>query len=177
MERHPRSPRLLVALVLALPIGWNRARAERGAGLRTFPLVAMASCGFVQTAVSVLGHGVVNQANILQGVITGVGFIGAGAIIKRGRRRYRARHCGQRLDCRDNRRGGRYGYYDIGLILAAANLTVLVLRARFRASLSASESDAHGIAQIVRVGWYREVAVKSMDSHAVRAVLVAERSL
>jgi putative Mg2+ transporter-C (MgtC) family protein len=56
---------LLVAFLLALPIGWNRARAEQGAGLRTFPLVAMASCGFVQTGISVLGAGVVNQANIM----------------------------------------------------------------------------------------------------------------
>ena len=40
---------LLVTFILALPIGWNRARAERSAGIRTFPLVAMASCGFVQT--------------------------------------------------------------------------------------------------------------------------------
>ena len=46
---------LLVAFILALPIGWNRARAERGAGLRTLPLVAMAACGLVQTAISVLG--------------------------------------------------------------------------------------------------------------------------
>jgi transposase len=38
-------------------------------------------------------------------------------------------------------------------------------------------NDAHGIAQIVRVGWYREVAVKSMDSHAVLAVLVARAQL
>src|SRR5215831_1170708 len=39
---------LAVAFILAVPIGWNRARAERSAGLRTFPLVAMASCGLVQ---------------------------------------------------------------------------------------------------------------------------------
>src|SRR5215813_11406731 len=32
---------LLVAFVLALPIGWHRAREEQSAGLRTFPLVAM----------------------------------------------------------------------------------------------------------------------------------------
>jgi uncharacterized membrane protein YhiD involved in acid resistance len=49
---------LLVAFVLALPIGWNRASVERGAGFRTFPLVAMASCGLAQTAISVLGPGV-----------------------------------------------------------------------------------------------------------------------
>jgi hypothetical protein len=74
---------LLVAFLLALPIGWDRARAEHGAGIRTFPLVAMASCGFVQTAISVLGAGAVAQANILQGVVTGVGFVGAGAIMRR----------------------------------------------------------------------------------------------
>jgi putative Mg2+ transporter-C (MgtC) family protein len=44
----------------------------------------MAACGFVQTGISVLGAGVVTQANILQGVIIGVGFIGAGAIMKEG---------------------------------------------------------------------------------------------
>jgi putative Mg2+ transporter-C (MgtC) family protein len=41
---------LAVAYVLALPIGWDREREERSAGLRTFPLVAIASCGFVQAA-------------------------------------------------------------------------------------------------------------------------------
>jgi putative Mg2+ transporter-C (MgtC) family protein len=75
---------LLVVFVLALPIGWNRACAEQGAGLRAFPLVAMASCGFVQTAISVLGPGLPNQTSVMQGIITGVGFIGAGAIIKEG---------------------------------------------------------------------------------------------
>jgi transposase len=38
-------------------------------------------------------------------------------------------------------------------------------------------NDAYGIAQIVRVGWYREVLVKRMDSHAVRAVLAARAQL
>ena len=55
---------LVVAFLLALPIGWNRAREEQSAGLRTFPLVAMASCGLVQTAISVLGPSVPNQASI-----------------------------------------------------------------------------------------------------------------
>ncbi|HJZ29872.1 MAG TPA: hypothetical protein VKF35_02150, partial [Hyphomicrobiaceae bacterium] len=38
-------------------------------------------------------------------------------------------------------------------------------------------NDAHGIAQIVRVGWYREIGVKSMDTHAIRAMLVARAQL
>ena len=42
----PHLVALVAAYLLALPIGWNRERQERGAGMRTFPLVAVASCGF-----------------------------------------------------------------------------------------------------------------------------------
>lgn len=75
---------LAIAYVLALPIGWDREREERSAGIRTFPLVAMASCGFVLVALRVLGEGSMGQARILEGLITGIGFIGGGAIIKHG---------------------------------------------------------------------------------------------
>lgn len=37
-----------IAYALSFPIGWDRERSERSAGLRTFPLVAIASCGFIQ---------------------------------------------------------------------------------------------------------------------------------
>ncbi len=38
-------------------------------------------------------------------------------------------------------------------------------------------NDALGLAQIVRTGWYREVAVKGMDAHALRLLLVARSQL
>ena len=41
---------LAAAFALAVPIGWDREKRARSAGLRTFPLVAMASCGFVQAS-------------------------------------------------------------------------------------------------------------------------------
>jgi putative Mg2+ transporter-C (MgtC) family protein len=41
---------LAAAFVLAVPIGWDREKRARSAGLRTFPLVALASCGFVQAS-------------------------------------------------------------------------------------------------------------------------------
>ena len=77
---------LAVAYVLALPIGWNREREERSAGLRTFPLVSMAACGFVMIAIEVLGISSEGQARILEGLMTGIGFIGGGAILKQGDR-------------------------------------------------------------------------------------------
>jgi putative Mg2+ transporter-C (MgtC) family protein len=73
---------LAFAYVLALPIGWDRERNERSAGLRTFPLVAVASCGFVQATEASVGTSAEAQARIIEGLITGIGFIGGGAIIK-----------------------------------------------------------------------------------------------
>lgn len=75
---------LAAAYALALPIGWDREKAERSAGLRTFPLVAIAACGFVQAAEPMLSTHPEGAARIVDGIITGVGFIGGGAILKHG---------------------------------------------------------------------------------------------
>ncbi|OZA11120.1 MAG: hypothetical protein B7Y02_09290 [Rhodobacterales bacterium 17-64-5] len=75
---------LVVAYALAFPIGWHREVEERSAGLRTFPLVSMASCGFVMIATQVLEPE--SHAQVLEGLITGIGFIGGGAILKQGDR-------------------------------------------------------------------------------------------
>jgi len=71
-----------IAYVLALPIGFNREKGSKSAGLRTFPIVAMASCGFVLIAIDVVGMQPDPQARILYGLMTGMGFIGGGAILK-----------------------------------------------------------------------------------------------
>ena len=73
---------LAIAYVLAFPIGWNREREERSAGLRTFPLVAVASCGFVQAAEGLAMGEPEAMARIVEGLITGMGFIGGGAILR-----------------------------------------------------------------------------------------------
>jgi transposase len=38
-------------------------------------------------------------------------------------------------------------------------------------------NDAHGLAQVVRTGWFREVAVKSMDAQTLRMLLMARAQL
>ena len=38
-------------------------------------------------------------------------------------------------------------------------------------------NDAEGLAQIVRTGWYRQVQVKSLDSHLIRTLLAARAGL
>ena len=71
-----------LAYLLAFPIGWNREKSERSAGLRTFPLVAVASCGFIQAAESMTADTPEAMARIVEGLITGMGFIGGGAILR-----------------------------------------------------------------------------------------------
>lgn len=80
----PHLAALSAAYVLAIPIGWDREKSERSAGLRTFPLVAIAACGFVQATESLLNGHPEGAARIVDGVITGIGFIGGGAIVKHG---------------------------------------------------------------------------------------------
>jgi len=78
----PHAVALAIAYALALPLGWNREREERSAGLRTFPLVAIASCGFVQAAETMTAGNAEAMARIVEGLITGMGFIGGGAILR-----------------------------------------------------------------------------------------------
>lgn len=72
---------LMAAYLLALPIGWDREQNERSAGLRTFPLVAIASCGFIQATETITVGNAEATARIVEGLINGVGFIGGGAIL------------------------------------------------------------------------------------------------
>jgi putative Mg2+ transporter-C (MgtC) family protein len=73
-----------IALTFALTalIGWDREREAHSAGLRTFPIVGMASCSYLL----VLGPqpDIAAQSRVLQGLITGIGFVGGGAILKEG---------------------------------------------------------------------------------------------
>ena len=78
----PHLVALAVAYALAIPIGWNREREARSAGLRTFPLVAVAACGFIQASESMLAEHPEALARVLEGLITGMGFIGGGAILR-----------------------------------------------------------------------------------------------
>jgi putative Mg2+ transporter-C (MgtC) family protein len=117
--------RISLAFLFTLPIAWNRELSARSAGLRTFPIVAMASCGFVVLAIEVLGERSVGQARILEGVITGIGFIGGGAILKAGTATHGTATAASILNTGVVGAAVGFGYYDIGFVLALANFLVL----------------------------------------------------
>ena len=74
--------RIALAFVLALPIAWERRQSPRSLGLRTFPIVAVASCGFMLIAGHMAGATAESQTRALQGLLGGIGFIGGGAILR-----------------------------------------------------------------------------------------------
>jgi putative Mg2+ transporter-C (MgtC) family protein len=74
--------RLLIAYLLVVPVGWHREREAQSVGVRTFPLVAMASCGYLLLAVPAYHNTIDAQSRVIQGLVAGIGFIGGGAILK-----------------------------------------------------------------------------------------------
>ena len=80
----PDGLKLLLAYGLAFPIGWDREKEDRSAGLRTFPIVAVASCALALVGGSIPGATPETYSRILQGLITGIGFVGGGAILRSG---------------------------------------------------------------------------------------------
>lgn len=114
------------AFLLALPTAWEREQSTRLMGLRTFPLVAVASCGYVLTAVAVVGYGEDAQARIIQGLMTGIGFIGGGAILKEGTNVRGTATAASVWATGALGAAAAYGRYEIALLLAA--ITFLTLR-------------------------------------------------
>lgn len=74
--------RILLAAVLGGAIGFQRERTGKPAGLRTHMLICIGSTLF--TLVSIFAFsGLVDPSRVAAGIVTGIGFIGAGAIIFR----------------------------------------------------------------------------------------------
>ena len=83
---------LLGALLLGLLVGYERSYHGRAAGMRTYGLVCMASAALTIVAgypeFWYGGHGAtfaaVDPTRVIQGVVTGIGFLGAGVIMREG---------------------------------------------------------------------------------------------
>lgn len=73
--------RLALAFLLVLPIGWERENRSRSADLRTYPLLSVCVCGFLLLAQRGIGEPG-EQADVFFGMLTGIGFVGSGAIVK-----------------------------------------------------------------------------------------------
>jgi len=73
--------RLLAATLLGAAIGFQRERAGKPAGLRTHTLVSLGTTLLILSC-SAAGMSLDALSRVIQGIITGIGFIGAGSILK-----------------------------------------------------------------------------------------------
>ncbi|MCW5982885.1 MAG: MgtC/SapB family protein [Bryobacteraceae bacterium] len=77
--------RLLCAVGLGGVIGLDREIAGKAAGLRTHMMVALGAAAFTLAALKLIpGVSISDPARIITGVATGIGFLGAGSIMKGG---------------------------------------------------------------------------------------------
>jgi putative Mg2+ transporter-C (MgtC) family protein len=81
--------RLAVALLLGAVVGWEREKGGKQAGLRTHMLVCLGSCLFTLTGLRLTlelagTDATIDPSRVVQGIIGGIGFLGAGTLIRTG---------------------------------------------------------------------------------------------
>ncbi|WP_156467195.1 MgtC/SapB family protein [Phenylobacterium sp. CCH9-H3] len=132
-----------LAFALSLPLGWERGKGRHSAGFRTMPVVAMASCGYALLALRLPGADAESLTRLLQGVLAGIGFIGGGAILKQ---RGHVRGLVTAATIWNTGAVGvsvAFGRIEIALVLAVANLLVLVALTPLREPIDPGDgSDA-----------------------------------
>ena len=130
--------KILIAYLLTLPLGWLREREAHSVGVRTFPIVAMASCGYL--LVTKTGTSSDAFTRVLQGLIAGIGFIGGGAILKEGATVHGASTAASIWNTGVIGAAVALGKYDIAVILAVLNILTL----RFMKPLKLKLNEPNG---------------------------------
>jgi putative Mg2+ transporter-C (MgtC) family protein len=125
---------VIAAYLLALPLAFERnARAETDIGLRTVPLVSVGACGYMLISRFLFEAGIYDEDGLsrtLRGVMTGIGFIGGGAIVKHahdvqglttGAAVWTAGAIGASI---------AFGHYMIAVVLAISSVIILEIQRR-----------------------------------------------
>jgi putative Mg2+ transporter-C (MgtC) family protein len=118
---------IAAAYLLALPLGWERKlHSHAYVGLRVFPLVAVGACVYVFLGQQLFtGSDSNEQADVLQGLMTGIGFVGAGAIIKESGGVHGVATAAAIWTTGAIGAAVAYGYYALALTLSLVNLLIL----------------------------------------------------
>ena len=120
--------KVVIAYALALPIGWEREETERSAGLRTYPLIAIASCVYVLIGIRFMPEATAS-ARVIQGLIGAAGFLGAGAVITRQEGVHGTATAASIFGTGAIGAAVAFGYWDVAILLSVVNLATLALLA------------------------------------------------
>jgi putative Mg2+ transporter-C (MgtC) family protein len=134
--------KIFAAYILAMPTGWVREREAHGVGIRTFPIVAMASCGYL-LIMQGFGSGpdaTAANSRVLQGLVAGIGFVGGGAILKEGMSVHGTATAASIWNTGAIGAAAAMGRYEIAIVLAVLN--VITMRALVPLKKRLDEPDA-----------------------------------
>lgn len=120
-----------LAFLLAMPAAYNREKAERGAGLRTFPLVSIGACAYMLVGIDVFESSAA-EARIMYGIITGIGFIGGGAILKNDNQVVGTATAASIWNTGAIGVSVAYNRYEIALLLSVLNFLILYFAKPFK---------------------------------------------
>lgn len=134
--------RLIAAIILGAIVGFEREKAGKPAGLRTHILVTLGTCLFV-LACSGSGMGSDGLSRVIQGIVTGIGFLGAGSILKLNKERDIQGLTTAAGVWMTAAIGVAIGLGEIGLALLSAISTVIVLAALGKVDYKSAEH--HGV--------------------------------
>lgn len=127
---------LLGALALALPIAWNRERHSAIMGLRTFPLVAVGTCAYVIIAREFIGDDAPDAtARIMQGLMTGIGFVGGGAILKHEDHVSGTASAASIWVVGAMGAAAGFGYWGFAIALSVINVAIVLVLGRLKAAV------------------------------------------
>ena len=120
--------RLVAAVLCGAAIGYERETAGKAAGLRTHVLVTAGTTVFV---LGCLGAGMGSDAlsRVIQGIVTGIGFVGAGSILKKENEENIQGVTTSAGIWMAAAIGVTVGLGELGLALIATGLALVVLRA------------------------------------------------
>lgn len=130
---------IALSCVLAFPLGWERKRhSHADVGLRVFPLVAVGACVYVFVAQQILtGERRNEQADVLQGLMTGIGFVGAGAIIKHSGSVTGLATAAAIWTTGAIGAAVAYGFYALAIVLSLMNLFILAITQKLKRRVNA----------------------------------------
>ena len=133
--------KLSAAFILTIPLAVEREYYSRSLGLRTFPLVAVASCGYVLVSESFIGDAPDAKARIMQGLMTGIGFIGGGAIIKQDSKVMGAATAVSLWSTGVLGAAVAHNRFEIAVLIAIANFVALRLLSPIKEEMTQDEFD------------------------------------
>lgn len=138
--------KIVAAYLLALPTGWVREQQAHGVGIRTFPIVAMASCGYL-LVMQGLGQGsdaLAANSRVLQGLVAGIGFVGGGAILKEGMSVHGTAAAASIWNTGAIGAATALGRYEIAIILSAVNAFTMRALVPLKEKLDKATESRHG---------------------------------